>query len=113
MEYACYGTARLATSNALRKCKNKWSLAEEVETSRFNSAQEWPCTQIALHTRSGLLSRASVAVVYEDGKLFVRLWIMDNGGVVTSRMMLLNIQSDNNAIVSQQLVLKERTDTPT
>ena len=61
----------------------------------------WPCIQIVLQTRSGLPSRASVAVVYEDGKLSVRLWIMDNGGVVTSVIMLLNIQSDYNANVSQ------------
>ena len=35
---------------------------------------------------------------------------MDNGGVVTSIVMFLNIQSDYNANVSQQLVFKERTD---
>ena len=69
--------------------------------------------QTVLHTRSGLPSRASVAVVYEDGKLSVRPWIMDNGGVVTSIIKFLNIQSDYNANISQQPVLKERTDSPT
>ena len=71
------------------------------------------CIQIVLQTRSGLPSRASVAVVYEDVNLSVRLWIMENGGVVTSIMMLLEIQSDYNANASQQLVFKERTDIPT
>ena len=64
--------------------------------------------QIVLQTRSGLPSRASVAVVYEDGNLFVRLWIMDNGGVVTSVIMLLNIQSDYNANVSQPFPLNNQ-----
>ena len=38
MEYAFYQTAKLAPNNALRNCRNSWSLAEEVEKSRFNSA---------------------------------------------------------------------------
>ena len=69
--------------------------------------------QIVLQTRSGLPSWASVAVVNEEGNLSIRLWIMDNGGVATSIIMLLNIQSDYNANVSQQPVFKERTDIPT
>ena len=86
MEYACCQTARLAASNALQNCKDNWSLAEEVEKSRFNSAHVWPCIRIVLQTRSGMPLYASVAVVYKDGNLFVRLWIMDNVGVFNNNV---------------------------
>ena len=70
-DYAEYRTARRVARNAVRDAKNRWftSLAEKIEKARFNSAQVWSCIRSIQQARSGLPSRASVAVLDENGNL--------------------------------------------
>ena len=118
MDYVCYRNARRTARNAVRECKNKWfvSLAEKIEKSRFNSAQVWSCIKTIQQARSGLPSRASVAVMDEDGNLCTSA--MDQGQRWCRHLdKVLNIQSMYNADVldgvSQQPVLEELADIPT